>query len=296
MPFEPIKESELRVGQAVPWSLYDRDRRLLLARGSIIESERQVAQLALRGLFRKLDIRPQTETRTEDKPDHAAATREELRALDEIKLGIGDTLHLQSQSDTSPVRYSVKLIGYLRGKGIIVSTPTQDGKVLLMRDGQSFVVRLFSGKSVYAFPTTIFKVANVPYPHLHLTWPSQVTGVVGRGAPRARVNLIAAITDAKGRTGAATLDNLSTGGCALFSKSPLGNREERIRIKFRVVVSEVEQYLDIEGIIRSVQRDIEAGDNQPVQHGIQFVDLPPNDQLVLTAYVYHTLFEESAET
>lgn len=293
MPYERIKDNELHVGQPAPWSLYDQNNQLLLARGTVVESPRQLEQLMLRGLFRKLDIResvaPPPEARSDDPP-----TREEIKGLDEIKLAIGDTLHLQSQTEGTSVRYAVKLIGFLRGKGLIVSTPTQDGKVLLMRDGQSFVVRVFSGKSVYAFPTSIFKVTNVPYPHLHLTWPSQVKGLVVRRGARAKVNLIAAIRDARNKPGAANLGNLSTGGCSLSAKTSLGAIASRLGIKFRVTISEVEQYIDLEGIIRSISHETDANGVDVIQYGVQFVDIPAGDQLALTAYVYHALFEESA--
>lgn len=293
MPYERIKDDELHIGQPAPWSLYDQSHQLLLARGTVVESPRQLEQLMMRGLFRKLDLRDsvtsQPEARTDDPP-----TREEIKALDEIKLSIGDTLHLQSQTEGTSVRYAVKLIGFLRGKGVIVSTPTQDGKVLLMRDGQSFVVRVFSGKSVYAFPTSIFRVTNVPYPHLHLTWPSQVKGLVVRRGARAKVSLIAAIRDARDKAGAASLGNLSTGGCSLTAKASLGAIADRLGIKFKVTINEVEQYIDLEGIIRSISHETDASGVAIIQYGIQFIDVPAGDQLALTAYVYHALFEESA--
>ncbi|AUN95970.1 pilus assembly protein PilZ [Pseudazoarcus pumilus] len=227
--------------------------------------------------------------------DEAESAREEDRALEDIKLAIGDALHLQSQTEGGAgTRYTVKLIGYLRGKGLIVTTPTQDGKFLLMREGQNFVVRLFSGKSAYAFPATVFKVANVPYPHLHLTWPGHVKGLVVRSGARARVNLITAVTDVRGNARSGLIDNLSTGGCSLASKELVGRSEDRIHMTFRANVNEIEQYFQLDGVVRSVQRDVEIPGGTGNQHGIQFVDMPPQDQLALTAYVYHVLFEETA--
>lgn len=292
MSYERIKDSELHVGQPAPWSLYDQNKQLLLARGTVVKSARQLEQLMLRGLFRKLDIHDSATTQPDTSAD-GPPTREEIKGLDEIKLCIGDILHLQSQAEGTSIRYAVKLIGFLRGKGLIVSTPTQDGKVLLMRDGQSFVVRVFSGKSVYAFPTSIFKVANVPYPHLHLSWPSQVKGLVVRSGARTKVNLITAIRDAGNNANAAYLGNLSTGGCSLTAKTSLGATADRIGIKFKVTINDVEQYIDLEGIIRSISRENNANDVAVIQYGIQFIDISAGDQLALTAFVYHTLFEES---
>ena len=295
MAYERVKEGELQVGEPVPWALYDAEERLLLARGVVIESDRQVQELMSRGLFRRLKLASPLAAAQQGQAPHEQP-REELKGFEDIKLAVGDSFQLQGQSGSVTVRYYVKLIGYLRGKGIIVTTPTQDGKVLLMREGQSFIVRMFSGKSVYAFPTSVFKVANVPYPHLHLTYPSQVKGLVVRRGARVKVHLIAAAQDARGQTYAATLTNLSTGGCALLAKSPLGRKDEPISVRFRLYVNETEQYLYLSGVIRNVHGEaVEEGSTPMVQHGIQFTEVAPNDNMVLTAYVYQKLFEEAAE-
>lgn len=291
MSFVRINNGDIEVGRPVPWPLYDDRKQLLLARGVVVESENQRIALLERGLFRKIPA-PAPKVGA-DTPDRSA---EDLCTFDEVKLDFGDTLQLQHQSDGGQARYYVKLIGYLKGKSIIVTTPTQEGKVLLMREGQAFVVRLFSGKSVYAFGTSIFKVANVPFPHLHLTYPSQVRGLVVRRGARARVNLIAAVSSADGRAHAATLVDLSTGGAMLTAKVPMGVKDDRITLKFRVVVSEVEQYLTLPAVLRSVHATAGTeGEPALVNHGVQFEGMPHAEQVVLSAFVYRILFEESAE-
>ncbi len=291
MSFVRVNSGEVEIGQPVPWALYDDRKQLLLARGVIVETENQKRALMERGLFRKVQV---SETRLNT--DSGDKPADNLSAFDDIKLDIGDTMQLQAQGDAAQSRYYVKLIGYLKGKSVIVTTPTQDGKVLLMREGQGFVVRMFSGKSVYAFGTTIYKVANVPFPHLHLSYPAQVRGLVVRRGARARVNLICAVTGADGRSHAASLVDLSTGGAMLTAKTPVGVKDDRISIKFRVVVSEVEEYLTIPAVLRSVHAAAAPeGETPQVNHGVQFDDLPHAEQVVLSAFVYRILFEESAE-
>ncbi|MDD3353171.1 flagellar brake protein [Zoogloea sp.] len=290
MSFVKVTEADLQLGLPVPWPLYDDKRQLLLAKGGVIGSESQRSQLLLRGLYRRL---PAVEGRVGPEGEKPA---DDTCAFDDIRLDIGDTLQLQTQSDTAQTRYYVKLIGYFKGRSVIVTTPTQDGKVLLMREGQAFVVRLFSGKSVYAFSSAIVKVANVPFPHLHLTYPNQVRGLVVRRGARARVNLIAAVQGGDGRSHAATLVDLSTGGAMLTAKAPMGTKENRIFLKFRVTVNEVEQYLTIPGVLRSVHAaGVSEGDAPLIHHGVQFETLPHAEQVVLSAFVYRTLFEESAD-
>lgn len=214
---------------------------------------------------------------------------------DDFKLAVGDPLQLQSHAGDGQLRYYVKLIGYLKGKGLIVTTPTQDGKVLLMREGQSFVVRMFSGRNVYAFSTSITKVANVPYPHLHLSYPAQISGQVVRHGSRANVTLIAAVQNEDGASHAATLSNLSIGGCSLALKGPIGGKGARVTIKFRITINDTERYLSLDGIIRNLHDELsDDGARLRLMHGVQFVDLPAAEQLVLTAFVYQKLFEDNA--
>lgn len=290
MSFVRIKEGEVEVGKPVPWALYDDKNQLLFARGLMVETENQKRALVERGLFRRLQISDtRLNTDSGDKPT------ETFFRFEDVRLDIGDALQLQSQGDGGQSRYYVRLIGYLKGRSIIVSTPTADGKVLLMREGQAFVVRMFSGKSVFAFGATIAKVANVPFPHLHLSYPSEVRGLVVRSGARARVNLICAVTGADGRSHAASLVDLSVGGAMLTAKGPIGGKDDGLSIKFRVVVNDVEEYLTVPAILRSVHAAAADSEISQVNHGVQFGELPHSDKVVLSAFVYRTLFEESAD-
>ncbi|NTV10325.1 MAG: flagellar brake protein [Zoogloea sp.] len=294
MSYARIKPGEIEVGRPVPWSLFDTENHLLLARGVVLESERQLQILLERGLFRKLNI-SDAKPAGDDAAQASGRQDETLAGLDAIRLEIGDTLQLQSQAEGASVRYYVKLIGYLKGKSVVVTTPVVDGKVALIREGQAFVVRMFSGKSVYAFPASVFKVVNTPYPHLHLTYPGQVRGLVVRRGARARVNVIAAVQDAEARSHAATIVNLSTGGALLLAKSPLGVKDDVITVKFRVIVSDVEKFITVQAIIRAIHSAThEDGDLVYMHHGVQFLDVEHSEQVTLAAYVYQRLFEESA--
>lgn len=299
MKLEPVLQGELRATQPLPWPVYNYEGLILLDKGQVIESEQRLAELSLLGLFRQASSG--TTPGAVEQPSPAASKahaeskpQQETRELDELKLVVGDQLQIQSQSGTAQLRYYVKLIGYLKPKGIIVSTPMEDGKILLMREGQTFIARLFSGRSAYAFATSIIKVTNVPYPHLHLSYPSQVRGLLVRHGARAKVSLIAAALNEQGQTHGATLSNLSTGGCSLTAKQSLAPKGEHLTIKFRALVGDTEHYLSLDGAVRSTQEEQpEDGGVRRFVHGIQFIDVSPAQQLVLTAFVYQKLFEEA---
>lgn len=299
MHLEPVDPLDLYVAQPIPWSLYDGNGRRLLEQGAEIESEQQMRALLATGLFRESATPPKPAepavTAATAKPvaAPAAESHTEEKALDETRLATGDSLQLQAQYDDGHSRFVVTLIGYLKSKGIVVTAPMRDGKLLLMREGQSFVARMFSGKSAYAFPATIIKVTNVPYPHLHLSYPPRVQAVMVRRDARAKVRVIAAVHSRNIPSAAAILSDLSTGGCSLLVDNPLGLKSEEIVVKFKVPVGELEQLLTLKGVIRGVQVDTPSDKGRSkFAHGIQFVELAAADQVTLTAFVYQKLIED----
>lgn len=295
----PVRKGDVALGRPLPYSLYDGNRKLLLREGVIVQTMNQLEGLSQRGLFRatgrgNLSGRDPSVEREQEQP--AERPGESSTPLEEIKIRIGETLQLQTMDEQNPIRYNVKLIGYYKGQSVIVSTPSADGKVLLMREGQSFIVRLFSGKSVYAFTATTIRAANTPFPHLHLSYPAQVRGVTVRRSMRVTVNLIASVHTADGKQLAASVADLSKQGALLTSKTPLGQKGDTISIKFRFMLDHVEQLMTLGGVIRVVSQGPEAeGNASTYHHGCEFTDIPPQNAVALSAYVYQKLLEQSAD-
>lgn len=229
------------------------------------------------------------------------AGKDTIVRLEDVKLLIGDALQLQSQADQGTVRYYVKLIGYVAGKSVLVTTPVVDGKICLMKEGQSFVVRCFSGKNAYAFATSTFKVLNTPFPHMHLSYPREVRGIVVRKGARVNTSIIAAVqilTGERANTPAAVnITNLSVGGALLAARAPLGAKGDKITVKFRINLDEIEEYPQFEGVIRNVSTDteVEGGSAPAIMHGVEFKDIPQHDRVMLTAFVYRRMLEDTAE-
>ncbi|MCB1958111.1 MAG: flagellar brake protein [Rhodocyclaceae bacterium] len=291
--YQKLNLGDIAVGKPVPWPLYDENRKLLLARGVKLESERQLSALMERGLFRVIQGVSQAAPREEEKED--AGPREDIRKLEDIRLTVGDTLQMQSRAAGDESRYYVKLIGFLKGRGLIVTAPTAQGQLVMMREGQAFVVRLFAGKSVYAFATNVQRVTSVPFPHVFLEYPREVRGLVVRRGARAKVSIICSVANPKASTQAATVVDLSVGGAMILAKAPLGDRNAPIVISFKVEINGVEQLLKVPGFIRSVRTEAEDARGNRFHHGIEFSEMESATQVSLSGFVYQTLFEQSAE-
>lgn len=292
--FLRVSVNDVEVGKPLAHPLYDGNRKLLLKRGHVVESAHQRELLIERGLYRNLNERyvppasggPQV-------AEEAPPSRETITTLEATKIRIGDPLHMQSSAEAP--RLLVKLIGYAKNRGLIVTVPGADGEFVMLKDGQSFVMRFFSGQNAYAFTAVVAKQTSVPFPHVYLSYPREVRGLEIRKGSRIDVELIAAITaesDEGTKSGSGKLINISTGGGALRSKTPLGSKGETISVKFKITVSEIQTYIVFDSIIRTVTKDA-ADPNMPYLHGLQFLDPDPNMAMALAAFVYQKIVGET---
>ena len=220
---------------------------------------------------------------------------EKITTLEEARLQIGDLVNLQILTDGADERYSAKLIGFFHGHSVLVTTPMIDGKYQLMRVGHTFILRVFSGRSAFAFTTHILKSLHTPYPYLHLAYPREVRSLVVRKGDRAKVKVICAITsyDEVQLQEAGTIINLSIDGAMIGVKKAFGHKGQRLNIKFKVIVNGVEVFLGLDAVIKSVNTNQFKDTYLPCQLGLQFMDVSTEDSIPLLAFVYHKLMEQS---
>lgn len=220
---------------------------------------------------------------------------EKITTLEEARLQIGDLVNLQILTDGADERYSAKLIGLSHGHSVLVTTPMIDGKYQLMRVGHTYILRVFSGRSAFAFTTHILKSLHTPYPYLHLAYPKEVRSLVVRKGDRAKVKVICAITgyDEVQLQEAGTIINISIDGAMIGVKKVFGHKGQRVSIKFKVIVNGVEAFLGLNAVIKSVNTNQFKENDLPCQLGLQFVDVSTEDSIPLLAFVYNKLMEQS---
>ncbi|GAA4014981.1 flagellar brake protein [Actimicrobium antarcticum] len=295
----PVRVSEISVGKALQRAIYDYHGKLLLASGCVIESVSQMAGVLENGYYHDADwdapakapAAEQNIARLVDvtaAPKPEAAEREIAVNMQDVRWHIGETMILQMQ-DKPSVRYTVKLIGFVKGKTVYVTAPMMDGKFELIRDGQTFVVRAFSGKKAYAFIAAAVKSVHTPHPYLHLSFPKQLRCTVVRQTARVSVRLISAISlGVPERNAAGTITDLSMGGASVIAKEALGERGEGGRMKMKVHVADQDCFLNLQTVLRSIS-PADTGDG--FRHGFEFVDVAIQDRLILSAYVHQALVE-----
>lgn len=213
----------------------------------------------------------------------------------DLQLGVGETLLLQFSADETQRKHPTKVLGYLQGKSLIVTTPRIDGKVMLVREGQPVVVRMLSGKSVYAFSTQILATSLKPYAHLHLTYPEEIEKIVVRKAMRVTADLettVNRVSPADAQAAAphkARIKDISTAGALLVADSSLGGPGELLSLTLRIPVAGVQKYIKVPGVIRSLRESAAGSEPAEFQYGIEFQLMEEMDNILLHGFVYEQL-------
>ncbi|HJV73771.1 MAG TPA: flagellar brake protein [Noviherbaspirillum sp.] len=303
----PVRVGDLVVGKPLQRAVYDSQGNLLLASGRTIESQSQLAGLIQHGFIQDTvwedfihptapknpvlmgaTKRPAPAASAAGSEGAPNATKDVSVGMDDIKWHVGETLYLQP-ADNTAVRYTVRLIGFVKNGTVFVTAPMVDGKLEFIREGQAFVVRAFSGKKAYAFICAAVKSMHTPHPYLHLSYPKDVRCTLVRSGARAAVKIAASVSLGEPeRNVTAVLLDLSVGGTSGVVKQAFGEKGETGQIKFKVNAAGQDELLNLKTVLRSVAPS-DNGDG--FKHGFEFLDVSTHDRLILSAFVHQTLAE-----
>lgn len=301
----PVRKADIEIGKPLPFAVYDGERNLLLNRGVVVTSEHQLEVLLEKGLFReRVRARP-TALRADGQPteaggpeDGAASAKpmEETLDFDALKLMPGDTLQLQPLLEGQVERWSVRVIGQMKPKSLLVSAPMVDGKLIFIKDGQTYLVRAFSGLNVCAFKAKVLKSQLQPYPYLHLSWPDSVQAMRIRKAMRAPASIIVAVHDSEeGRqTGAGKIVDISVGGAKVLTPAQLGHKGDTLWLSFKVKLGDMEEYVKTSAVIRTVREETDDQGKTMKAFGVQFGELSQSQRLIIMNLVYQFVLKEPA--
>ncbi len=296
----PVRKSEIELGKPLPFSVYDASRNLLLSRGVIVRSEHQIEVLLERGLFRegrrqRLDY---SQSALVESDSGAAGgvprTQEETLSFEAIKLMPDDTLQLQPLLEGQTERFTVRVIGVMKPKSVLVTAPMVDGKLIFVRDGQTYLIRAFSGLNVCAFKAKVLKAQLQPFPYLHLSYPDTVQAMRIRKAMRAPAGIIVAVHESEeGRqVGAGKLVDISVGGAKMHSPMKLGEKDQTLWLSFKVKLGDMEEYVKTPAIIRSLGEEDDEQGKPMKSYGLQFGELNQAQRLIIMNLVYQHLLKE----
>ena len=209
-----------------------------------------------------------------------------------LEMAVGTTINVQLERLQRGTRHSCTLIGYRKGRSVIVSMPIDSAgnEVPYYFLNDEVTLRYFSGREIHGFNTVVSKVCKDPFSYLHLAFPKQVERVRVRDEPRTACMLPASVLlegrePAEGRI----VDLSATGAQLEFPGMPCAVGDKMtLSLSFEFAGHDVA--FECAAEIRNLKTAAEDEDGNPVQRlGVAFVELSEQDQLRITAFVYETL-------
>ncbi|MFN3545008.1 MAG: flagellar brake protein [Thiobacillus sp.] len=206
-----------------------------------------------------------------------------------LDLGLqpGEMLQGRSAMEVVAEFLPMGFLGYLKNQTLIVTNPIAAGKAVPVAEGTPYYVKGFTGTLQFEFKSKVVKVHGQPYPHMHLEYPKQVYATRLRKDLRTVVNLPAKLFNPVSRKETeVTLLDLSVGGGQLLLPGPMGRKDARYVLSFKVRLAEdIEETVRTEVMVRAL--DAHEG-KEGVQHtmGVQFLDLDKDARLLVMTLVY----------
>lgn len=291
--FVHLAENDLKIGTKLPWAIYLRSGELLAPTGFPVTDEE-----VRRRLMQTMPVRAAgpddsskdifLSTGGVEADPISAHDADPLKALKHNAEGV--ILTFQLPNDFEPRKMNVDFFGRMPMQSVIVSAPSLGLGTQTWHnfEGLSITVQIILGRSICLFKTTVQKYAPLPSPHLFLRYPQDAVTKSFRQALRVDAHIPASITMPDGYTVPALITDLSGGGCALASGFILGESGTRLKMAFRVKLSEKLRVITVPCTIRSIKGKL----SQQMRYGIEFdeeVDEPT--VLALKSFVYEHLAE-----
>lgn len=299
-----VSRDDIAIGKPLPWQLYDGKHKVLVEQGGVVRDKEHLDNLLASGVYRELSW--EAPGNKSDGSDADPACQEQIREnktgqqfdFDDMKLEVGSRLQLEPPKQLGRERFLVKVVGYMRGGSLIVTTPiAANGACLQLLEGEKVVMRSFSGQNAFAFACTVEFACKRPYEYLHLSFPDVIQGVMIRKAPRVRTKIVAAVQNTMphdaGAGDSALISNISADGAALDARHPLGKKGDILNLVFQVNLHKVDALLSIKGKIRTATsaEDAELPGLEITRYGIEFQGLRPDDTIILHGMVYQQIVE-----
>ena len=218
----------------------------------------------------------------------------------DLKIQVGEPLQLQPHTGDDSRRWHVKLIGYLPGVSLLVTTPVLGEKVMIIREGQLFVARMMVGNRIVGFTTTVLRTCARPFPYLHLAYPEETQQITVRKAQRIGVRLFASLKNSNpefqfDRPRSGTIVDISTSGAQMVSSEPLGEMDDEVTVNCVIKIAGAEKLLSLPAVIRNVlvEQNDESGERS-FHYGLEINPENQQDTFALHGFVYEQIVKEQS--
>lgn len=208
--------------------------------------------------------------------------------LDQLHLRFGDMMQLQVEDQNA--RYTVKLIGYLADRSIIVTAPVIKGRLVTMRSGTKIQLRMMLNDIVCAFSSMVTHLCRSPYPYMHLQYPHSVVANFVRKSIRVETQVAVLVINTsvgeRAKEMSASIIDISETGARLVTPRRIGKKEDDIRLKMFLDIRGIHRVLETEAVLRGRLKPRIEKEKPEVHYGIEFASMSEEARIALIAFVY----------
>lgn len=281
---QQAERDKIQVGRPLPFSVFGAEGQLLLAEGTIVESDHTRLLLLRNGVYCDAATESPAGEAAEDIGADSQSALSQLRrdyATGSARRRTALTISAGNSEDA----HTAWVVG-VHDKNILLTAPRlPNGTLLPVKVGHAWVCRAFQLTTAFRFRSSVMKVLYEPFPQVLVEAPRHVEQRTIRSRPRAAVFLPVAIEAPQPTSGVMVDLSVSGGRLAIEQGSQLDHRGQELRVCLKLEMIDSRFELSLKAKIVAVLGACDGRHPGIHFYGIKFET--PNDieRLVLHGYV-----------
>jgi len=227
---------------------------------------------------------------------------DEKVSFEEMNLQVGTRMQLVTYGVKKNEYYS-SLIGFEPGRYIFIRMPQENGFNVPLKIAERLDVRIFTGVSIFTFPSCVEYIYQTPRNFVELAFPNNIRVMPLRKDIRITVRIPINIWHFHGEklenSHIVTALDLSVTGVMLQGDLNLGEVGDEVGISFSIHNSVSDENILIEAMatIRNNRKEEDDSGNITYKHGVLFKELRPFHRATLQNFIndYILLGRQAAE-
>lgn len=282
-------QDSIVVGSPLPFSVYSADRKLLLAKGQVVESERIRDQLVKSGRFQSNGSAKELGAPEELRHDQPSLAENPLDVyIREFNAATGSTrIGVRVSREESGESFPCWVLGADEQNGLIISAPTKpDRSIVPVNEGQTWIFRMMYLTAAVKFNATIRKVQFEPMPSMNVSLPKQVELRHVRASPRVATCMRAMVD--YGKEVPVLITDIGVGGMRVAIERERWEPKpgHRVTLVFEITMLGQVYHFKVPATVVSTPNDLEKRYPALSFAGLKIEAQSETEKLVLHSYVF----------
>ena len=278
-PLTRVHASDLPAGKPLPYPIFSKSGRFLLAKGCFLPDNMAEDLFAI-GIYRISD------ESLLDSDVFTGGESLEQKFEDLIPTVESAQFAFLESGAGEKTACNVDFIGMITGTSLITSLPQRNGRVINLPVGQTLNVRICTGRLIVGFVSQVICSYKFPRPHVHIEYPGLFKTMVLRQAERVKVRLLAILRKHDGATLPVSIVELSGSGLAFTSEFEVVAIGERVSLSCTLNLKFSAYPITVSGTVRQVKA---VRSKKNYRFGVELMGLTDEQKLIIQASIYEHL-------